>query len=102
MSEILETNAKKPSLAFNFMTTREQITFILNDKIKKICQCEYKKANPQPVKMHKLTKTYSLPLCVNEMVKMISECADQETSSERLKDIYHFATSGEVFELSTR
>ncbi len=43
-------------------------------------------------------KPYSLPSCVKDMTMMISECADPETTDERLDEIYQFATTGEVRE----
>jgi hypothetical protein len=80
---------------------RSQIVFILNDKIKKICQAEFKKVNPA-VRMHKATKPYCVPSVCVEMVAMISECSDEKTSDIRLDEIYTFATTGEVFEVSTK
>ncbi len=78
------------------MSKASQIITILNDKIKRISLSEFKKANPAP--KNNRFKPYSLPSCVQDMVKMIGECSDENTTDERLNEIYQFATTGEVRE----
>jgi len=78
------------------MSKASQVIIVLQDKIKRISSSEFKKANPAP--KNNRFKPYSLPPCVDEMVKMIGECSDERTTDERLDEIYQFATTGEVKE----
>lgn len=78
-------------------TLASQVNGILHAKIKAIATREYLKANPKPGKRH---KPYSLPGCVEIMTAMLGriETADKA----ELESMAHYATTGEVFERSTK
>lgn len=72
---------------------------ILNDKIARISRAEYVRANTLPSgKRRKRYVPYTLPEIVKTLCAMVSECADENTSAERLEEIAAFATTGEMRE----
>jgi hypothetical protein len=76
-----------------------QVSTILHDKVRRIAQTEYARANTLPNgKPRARYVPYTLPAIVDTLCAMISECADEATSAERLEEIASFATTGEVRE----
>jgi hypothetical protein len=78
-------------------TLKEQVNAMLHGKIRAIARTEYAKANPLGAKRH---RPYSLPACVDVMVEMLGRI-DIATDME-LEEMASYATTGEVFELSTK
>jgi hypothetical protein len=78
-------------------TLKEQVNAMLHGKIRAIARVEYAKANPLGAKRH---RPYSLPACVDVMVKMLGRV--ENCSNADLEAIAHYATTGEVFELTIK
>lgn len=79
---------------------RQHANFILHAKIKRLAEKEYIKANPSPLKPGRSPKPYTLPACVDEMVKMLGRV--EIATDEELEAMAFYATTGEVFELTTK
>jgi hypothetical protein len=76
-----------------------QVSTILHDKVRRIAQAEYARTNTLPNGKPRVRYVpYTLPAIVGTLCAMISECADEATSAERLEGIANFATTGEVRE----
>lgn len=81
------------------LTLAQQVDRILDDKIARISRDAWAKKNKLPNGMlRKKHVPYTLPAIVDQLVKMRSECADENTTNERLEQIAAFATTGEVRE----
>lgn len=79
----------------------KQVDTILDDKIRRIARTEYAKANTLPNgQTRKRFVPYRLPAIVTTLIAMRSECANPETTSERLEGIASFATTGEARHLA--
>jgi hypothetical protein len=78
-------------------TLKEQVNDILHAKIARIARAEFAKVNPRP-KLHKPTKPYTLPACVDVMVGMLGRI--ESATVAELEQFAHYATSGEVRELT--
>jgi len=76
---------------------KTQVARILNAKVAAIARIEYAKANPPGAKRH---RTYTLPQCAHEMVGMLGRI--EAATSDELEAMAHYATTGEVFERSTK
>lgn len=76
---------------------KTQVSRILNSKIASISRTEYDRANPAGAKRH---HAYSLPQCVHDMVAMLGRI--ESATAGELEAMAHYATTGEVFERSTK
>jgi|GWRWMinimDraft_5_1066013.scaffolds.fasta_scaffold29729_4 hypothetical protein len=82
----------------NNISIRKQVDHILNDKIKRYAQAEYLKANPKMDLPNKKSKPYSIPQIAEDLVLMLREVWNNETTLKRLEEIASFSTCGQVFQ----
>jgi hypothetical protein len=80
-------------------TLQQQVNGILHAKVAAIAKDAFKKANPNPYA--KKWKPYTLPQCAHDMVAAMLGRIDVATDAE-LEAMAHFATTGEVFERTTK
>lgn len=76
---------------------KTQVARILNAKVAAIARIEYAKANPPGMRRH---HAYTLPQCAHDMVAMLGRI--ESATADELEAMAHYATTGEVFERSTK
>jgi hypothetical protein len=73
-----------------------QVDRIVDDKIARISRHAYAQANTLPNgKKRARHVRYTLPAIIGELVAFRAECANPDTSADRLEAIAAFATNGE-------
>jgi len=77
---------------------KNQVSRILNDKIKRLALAAYKQANPNSIPANKQSKPYTLPSECEELVGMLGRI--ESADSGELEAMAHFATTGAVRELA--
>ena len=80
------------------MSLKEQVSRILNAKIRRISHDCFRQANPRINPTQTRVRPYTLPLEVREMVAMLRRI--EEATNEELEQFAHYATTGAVREAS--
>ena len=77
---------------------KNQVSRILNDKIKRISLSAYKQSNPNPVPSNKQSNPYALPCECEALVGMLGRI--ESADNDELEAMAHYATTGSLRELS--